>query len=273
MSNYYDRIAHLYDATRPFPQPVSEKIADYILELVGATLETKFLEPGIGTGRTGLPIIRRGYPYTGIDISNEMMSELPLKLPRTMTNLTLIQGDASSLPLQNDSFDVVLTTHVLQCLPDWQVGLSEIRRVLKPSGVYLACENLMPKYQKDFEVELKRILAQYQPKSIDQPSSNQNAIIGPWKAGMEKVLSAQGADVETVTAATWQAEQTVGELFSVYESKAVGLCWAIADPVFSKAINEFKEWCHQNYDSFDTILSDSVNFDITVARHWSKLRA
>lgn len=268
MSNYYDRIAHLYDATRPFPPPVSEKIADCILELVQATSATKFLEPGIGTGRTGLPIIRRGYSYTGLDLSKEMMNELPSKLLGTTENLTLIQGDASQLPFENESFDVVLTTHVLHCLPDWLVGLSEIRRVLKPNGIYLACENLMPEYQKNFEVRLKQILAQYQPK-LPEIYSDPKPKLGPWKSGMEQVLSAQGAIVETIRAATWRVEQTVEELLSVYQSKALGLCWIVPDPLFSEAMDEFKKWCQRNYDSFNTILSDEVSFDITVARHWS----
>jgi len=51
LSLYYDRIASIYDATRPLPQPVSEQVTDCILRLVKATPETKFLEPGIGTGR------------------------------------------------------------------------------------------------------------------------------------------------------------------------------------------------------------------------------
>ncbi len=63
--NYYNRIAHLYDATRPLPETISEQIGDReaypkgnrLLQIVAATTATRFLEPGIGTGRTGLPMI------------------------------------------------------------------------------------------------------------------------------------------------------------------------------------------------------------------------
>ncbi len=122
---------------------MSEAIADCILQLVAATPETTFLEPGIGTGRIGLPIIRRGYTYTGVDISQEMMAQLRCKLGGTPVNLTLVQADASVLPFADNSFDVVLTTHMLHCLPDWRVGLSEFRRVLNPQGIYLSCETLI----------------------------------------------------------------------------------------------------------------------------------
>jgi ubiquinone/menaquinone biosynthesis C-methylase UbiE len=165
VSNYYSKIAHLYDDTRPLSNVVSEQIADCILQLVGATPETKFLEPGIGTGRVALPIIKRSYLYTGIDISREMMGELKNKFPQMPQNLILIEGDASNLPFEDNSFDGVITTHVLQCLDDPLVGLSEIRRVLKPQGVFLACENLLSPYQKRFWESFTQILNQYPTQS------------------------------------------------------------------------------------------------------------
>ena len=44
-SNYYDRIASMYDQTRWMTDGVAEEIADFIVELVGATADTSFLEP------------------------------------------------------------------------------------------------------------------------------------------------------------------------------------------------------------------------------------
>ncbi|WP_414520260.1 class I SAM-dependent DNA methyltransferase, partial [Synechococcus sp. H55.10] len=75
----FDRAADFYDATRSFPPAVEEEIADAILAAVGATPETHFLEVGIGTGRIALPLIRRGCPYTGIDISERMLAVLRRK--------------------------------------------------------------------------------------------------------------------------------------------------------------------------------------------------
>jgi len=40
-------------------------------------------------------------------------------------NLTLLQADATSLPFENNSFDVLLTVHVLQVIPDRLKTLSE----------------------------------------------------------------------------------------------------------------------------------------------------
>jgi len=266
---YYDWIAHLYDVTRPLPRSVSEEVADCILRLVAATPDTTFLEPGIGTGRTGLPIINRGYSYTGVDISKQMMDELRRKLQQVPSNLTLLQADASSLPFEDNSFDVVLTTHVLQCLPDWLQGLSEIRRVVKPSGFYLACENLLTPHHKEFESQLRMILAQYQPAPQKQIQVQESTRPIPFGKGIKQVLVEQGAIVETLTAARWRVEQTIAELLNIYQSRAFGLCWSVPDHIFFQALEEFTTWCQQHYGSEDVVLSSDATFDIIVARSWA----
>lgn len=270
MNNYYDKIAHLYDATRPLPKLVSEQITDCILQLVEATPQTKFLELGIGTGRTGYSIIQRGYSYTGIDISQEMMDELCGKFSKMPKNLTLLQGDASTLPFENNSFDVVLTVHVLHCLQDPLAGLNEIRRVLKQNGVYLSCENLMSSYQKTFENILREILSQYQLESSQKYASAIETKPKLFGEGMEQLLLDLGATVETVTVARWQQSHTVAELFEIYNSRALGVCWSVPDEVFLIAMQEFKECLKQHYKSFEEIFYDEVKFNITVARNFSK---
>ncbi|MDJ0691051.1 MAG: class I SAM-dependent methyltransferase [Xenococcaceae cyanobacterium MO_188.B32] len=265
MDSYYSRIAHLYDATRPLPKYVSEQLGDRILQIVEATPETKFLEPGIGTGRTGFPIIQRGYSYTGIDISQEMMNELRGKFSPIPDNLTLIQGDAANLPFNDSSFDVVLTTHMLHCLSDPLKGLSEIQRVLKSNGIYLACENLLSAQQKEIWEAFTEIVNQYPSRSKSQ---REDKFI-PFGEELQQELKDREATVEKITAVRWQQSQSVGELFSAYQSRAFGLCWLVSEADFNKAIQEFKAWCLQCYKSFDAILVNDFSFEIIVAKNWA----
>ncbi|MEM9808545.1 MAG: class I SAM-dependent methyltransferase, partial [Cyanobacteria bacterium P01_D01_bin.56] len=136
-SNYYDSIASIYDQTRWMTAPVAEDIADFMVALVKAIPETSFLEPGVGTGLNVLPLVKRGYPVTGIDTSKEMLDQFRQKLQPIPPNLTLLQADASTLPFLDNSFDVVLTVHMIHTVSNWQTFLDEIGRVLKPGGVYL----------------------------------------------------------------------------------------------------------------------------------------
>lgn len=269
MSNYYDWIADIYDNTRALPPKISEQVTEYILRLVEATPKTKFLEPGIGTGLVALPIIQKGYSYTGVDVSKEMMDQLRLKLQNVPHNLTLIQANTSSLSmLGNNSFDVVLTRHILQLIPDWRSCLSEICRVLKPNGVYLYCESGWTAHQQKFEQQWQAILEQYKPPQKFQKVVGNRA----GKQEVMQVIKEQGATIETVTAAKWRVEQTVGKLLDTYQTRPHTSCWLIPDDTFPIAMQEFRKWCKAYYGSEDVVLSSDATFDITVARSWSSAR-
>jgi ubiquinone/menaquinone biosynthesis C-methylase UbiE len=267
MSDYsYDRIAHLYDRTRPLPAEISAKIGDRILEFVSATPETTFLEPGIGTGRTALPIIKKGYRYTGLDASENMMEQLRQKVQDFPHQLTLIQGNAVSLPFPDNTFDVVLTTHVLHLLPDWIEALKEIQRVLKPTGIYLACENLLTPHQRELENVLRGIL------SRDRPMISQTIEAGlklaPFGENVKWTLIELGAEVEQIAVIKWQAKQTIRELLEMYQMRAFGICWRVPEAEFWPAMAELRAWCQKTYPSEDFLLSSEATFEMIAAKNW-----
>ncbi len=71
---------------------------------------------------------------------------------------------AEAVPLETNSVDTAVVTFVLCTIPDWQSALSEIRRVLKPSGKILFSEHgLAPdegvaKWQSRIEPVWKRLV-------------------------------------------------------------------------------------------------------------------
>jgi ubiquinone/menaquinone biosynthesis C-methylase UbiE len=76
---------------------------------------------------------------TGIDLSAEYIrtaSELS-KLVKLDNKTTFIQGNATNLPFDNNTFDVVWTQHVQMNIPDKKKFYSEINRVLKAGGYFL----------------------------------------------------------------------------------------------------------------------------------------
>ncbi|MGD1939195.1 MAG: class I SAM-dependent methyltransferase [Cyanophyceae cyanobacterium] len=149
--NYYDNIADIYDQSRWLNEAIASEVTDFILKLVKANSETCFLEPGVGTGLNILPLAKRGYAVTGIDISSEMLSQLRQKVGNQAPNLTLIQGDASTLPLSDASFDVVLVVHMSHVVSSLEIFAAEIHRVLKPGGSFLCAQWLLPDARLKFE--------------------------------------------------------------------------------------------------------------------------
>lgn len=81
---------------------------------------------------------------TGIDLSNEYVrtaKELS-KLVKLDSKTSFIQGDATSLPFDDNTFDVVWTQHVQMNIPGKEKLYSEISRVLKTGGHFLYYEIL-----------------------------------------------------------------------------------------------------------------------------------
>lgn len=101
-------------------------------------LNGKVLEVGIGTGKN-LKYYPNHCSVVGIDYSEKML-EKARKKAAGMKNVTLLLMDAEHLEFPDNSFDYIVTTFVLSSVPDPVRALSEMRRVLKPSGELIALE-------------------------------------------------------------------------------------------------------------------------------------
>lgn len=259
--NYYDYIASIYDHTRWLSDAVAEEVADFILQLVCATPETSFLEPGVGTGLNIIPLVRRGYSVTGIDVSEAMLNQCRQKLNGTPANLQLIQADASQLTFSDNSFDVVLTVHVLHTVSNWRAFLDDIERVLKPEGFYLNCQWITPPARREFEGYFREILSKYrESKPISQAKKEIDEI------DVEGYLHQKGYISNYLVAKEWTVSNTVAELLSFFQSRAYGLCWGLPDDKYHLAINEFQEFCIKHYGSLEKIISSEAKFEIWVYR-------
>lgn len=132
-------------------QPFEEEIAGYksrlFTNLRGKV--KKVLEIGIGTG----PNLKyyandSGVQVVGVDPNLKMekyaeaaavAAGLPLK------NFNFIQAVGEALPLGDASVDAVVGTLVLCSVKDVDKSLKEVKRVLKPGGLYLFVEHVAAK--------------------------------------------------------------------------------------------------------------------------------
>jgi ubiquinone/menaquinone biosynthesis C-methylase UbiE len=276
---YYDTIADIYDQTRWLTESVAEEVADFMLELVDATPETSFLEPGVGTGLNIIPLVKRGYSVTGIDVSQPMLDQFRKKLNEVPQNLNLIHADASQLPFPDQSFDVVLTVHMVHAVSDWQMFLSEIDRVLKPQGFYLDAQWITPPARLEFEHYFRAILSKYEesqePKHINKAIEESKMKKSDTKGCQSNYLitadikvadffHSRGYQSSYLIAKQWTVSNTVEELLSYFKSRAYGICWRVSDEKFYRLIQEFEEFCVDHYGSLETEVSSEAKFEIWV---------
>jgi len=102
----------------------------------------RVLEIGIGSG-LNIPFYdaRRVEHLWGLDPSSEMWSIAQKNAAEHHLDAEFIQSGAESIPLENNSADTVLMTFTMCTIPDTQMALDEVRRVLRPSGKLIFCEH------------------------------------------------------------------------------------------------------------------------------------
>ncbi len=98
--------------------------------------EMQVLELGCGTGELSFLIADNVKKLIATDFSAGMISEC--KKRHSKENIIFQVEDACDLGFDEDSFDIVLIANVLHIVPNINLVLSEIRRVLKKNGIVFA---------------------------------------------------------------------------------------------------------------------------------------
>jgi len=96
------------------------------------------LDLGAGTGRGALAL-QRLYPQAQVlacDIAAGMLRELR-KHPSACPSIATLCADALQLPLKEASIDLIFSNLMLQWCDDLDAAFAEVRRVLKPTGLFV----------------------------------------------------------------------------------------------------------------------------------------
>lgn len=94
----------------------------------------RVLEVGIGTG-INVSLYPRTCHVTGIDLSAKMLEKAHERVAKEgLTNVELLEMDATKLKFDDNSFDVVYAPYVISVVPDPVAVVREMSRVCRPGG-------------------------------------------------------------------------------------------------------------------------------------------
>ena len=99
--------------------------------LLTLTGEERALDVGTGAGALAIalaPLVREA---VGVDVVPELLAEARKRAP---ANVELVEADATALPFEPDSFDLVSTARTLHHVARPELVLAEMNRVLRPGA-------------------------------------------------------------------------------------------------------------------------------------------
>jgi ubiquinone/menaquinone biosynthesis C-methylase UbiE len=109
-----------------------------VLELRG---DERALDVATGAGALALALAPLVRSVVGVDIVPELLAEARKRAP---ANAEFVEADATALPYEFGSFDLVCTARSLHHLQRPELVVAEMNRVLRPGGTMLVVDQLAP---------------------------------------------------------------------------------------------------------------------------------
>jgi ubiquinone/menaquinone biosynthesis methyltransferase len=140
----FDTIASKYDLATWFSRGYQQDLNTSASRIPLKGNETR-LDLCCGTGKSTLACLKL-LPHgniTAVDNSSQM-----LDIARTRfagTNVKLLQQDAMNLEFPDESFDVIFMAYGIRNMPDYDLCLKGLYRILKPNGIICFHEYILNK--------------------------------------------------------------------------------------------------------------------------------
>lgn len=138
----YARVARAYDVVVP---PILGKMRRDVVQLSGATSDSKVIDVATGTGEQARAFAMTCKRVVGVDLSEAMLRVARAKGPRP--GLMYVHADATALPFDDGSFDIATISFALHEMPATirAATLAEMLRVTQPRGTVVVADWGLPK--------------------------------------------------------------------------------------------------------------------------------
>ncbi|MBI1744637.1 bifunctional demethylmenaquinone methyltransferase/2-methoxy-6-polyprenyl-1,4-benzoquinol methylase UbiE [Candidatus Acetothermia bacterium] len=149
IARMFSAIARRYDlANHVLSFNQDKRWRKFLVNLAAPQSNERLLDVATGTGDIAIAFAQTvlDLKITGLDISPGMLGVAAQKLKnlKLSERVTLIEGNALTLPFSDESFEIVTIGFGLRNLPDRARGIAEMSRVLGPSGRLLMLEFSAP---------------------------------------------------------------------------------------------------------------------------------
>ncbi len=148
VAKMFDNISGNYDGlNRIISLGIDVKWRKKVVEIVGKNSPKQILDIATGTGDLALMMSKLNPErIVGLDISEGMLEIGKQKI--TKANLTnkieMMVGDSEEMPFTDNTFDAITVSFGVRNFANLDKGITEIARVLKPTGVLVILETSNP---------------------------------------------------------------------------------------------------------------------------------
>lgn len=138
-----DRVARMYSRLAPiyeiWARATESRARRRVLDLAGLSGDEDLLEVATGTGAQLVRLASATHGRTvGVELAGGMLARTRGRVTAAglAGRVELLQANALQLPLENESFDVLVNSYMLDLLSreDIPRALAEFKRVLRPGG-------------------------------------------------------------------------------------------------------------------------------------------
>jgi ubiquinone/menaquinone biosynthesis C-methylase UbiE len=126
---FYERFAEEFDSKMNM-YDTNKRLHVFYNELLTEEIkDKKLLDAGCGTGWFSKWACDRKADVTSMDLGEGLLKRVALKCDSTR-----VVGSILEIPFEDNSFDIVVSSEVIEHTPDPKKALKELYRVLKPGG-------------------------------------------------------------------------------------------------------------------------------------------
>ncbi len=148
VAQMFNNISDNYDGlNRMISFGIDVKWRKKVVQLVADCKPKLVLDVATGTGDLAINISKNtsADKIIGLDISEGMLKVGMQKVAKEkLNNVELVLGDSENIPFDDNSFDAITVAFGIRNFETLEKGLTEILRVLKPTGTFVILETSVP---------------------------------------------------------------------------------------------------------------------------------